>query len=69
MVNYFEQLTQDEKSIDDRQKVDEIIELLRTSQQPVFIHAHLMGTHGDLFFRRIKSFPKIKSSTRMIAGS
>lgn len=61
MVNYFEQLTQDEKSINDRQKVDEIIEITRTIKQPIFIHAHLMATHGDLFFPKNQVFSKGKS--------
>lgn len=60
MVNYFEQLTQDEKSINDRQKVDEIIELTRTIKQPIFVHTHLMATHGDLFFPKNKVYSKNK---------
>jgi arylsulfatase A-like enzyme len=63
MINYFAQLTQDEVSIDDRQKVKEILEGVSTSRQPVFIHAHLMATHGAHFSPISKVFSGYRKET------
>lgn len=37
----------------DQAKVNQVIDLLTNAPQPVFMHVHMMGTHGPLFnFRR-----------------
>lgn len=47
--NPFSVVTQPTSWLDDRQKVDELFSLLDQNDAPLFIHVHLMGTHGPKF--------------------
>jgi len=49
MPNPYKTVTTGEVEVTDRQRVDQIIQLVTTTDQPVFIHAHLMGTHGPRY--------------------
>ncbi len=51
MVNPLEQVTTAGQGIaqSDAQKIETVIQLLENTNQPVFIHVHLMGTHGPRF--------------------
>lgn len=49
MTNPYDLITQDPDPIADQHKFDELIRLLETSEQPLFIHLHAMGTHGATF--------------------
>jgi arylsulfatase A-like enzyme len=57
MLNPFTLVTEAASPLDDQAKINEIIRLVEQSDQPVFIHAHLMGTHGPQFdpVRRVYS--------------
>jgi hypothetical protein len=48
MADPFKMVT-NAKSYNDTEKIDQILDTLTNASQPVFIHAHLMGTHGDKF--------------------
>lgn len=54
MQNSFELVTEAGESfnIDDRERVDQLLDLFENSQRPLFLHVHLMGTHGPKFFPR-----------------
>jgi arylsulfatase A-like enzyme len=34
----------------DRERQDQLLDLIRQTDRPLFVHAHLMGTHGEKFF-------------------
>jgi hypothetical protein len=36
--------------LSDLQKIETILEILRTSDKPIFLHVHLMDTHGGKFY-------------------
>jgi arylsulfatase A-like enzyme len=40
----------------DEARIGKVIHLLRTSDRPVFVHTHLMGTHGGMFYPRRQVF-------------
>ncbi len=52
MANPFLEVTQagEQVNLEDDQKVAEILHLLENADSPLFIHVHLMGTHGPTFF-------------------
>lgn len=59
MVNPYDLIKKDATLIPDNEKIDKILSLINSSQdQPVFIHAHLMGTHGSRFNPAIRVFSK-----------
>jgi len=47
--NPFTIVTKASSSIDDQEMITQIVDLLSRSEKPLFIHAHLMGTHGATF--------------------
>ena len=47
----------------DSVKIDELINVLDHSSQPVFAHIHLMGTHGDKFYPPLQVFSKGQDTT------
>jgi len=49
MPNPYQTVTTGAVETTDRQRVDQIIRLVTSTNQPVFIHAHLMGTHGPRY--------------------
>lgn len=42
----------------DQMKIDDAIKIIRKSNKPFFIHIHIMGTHGDLFYPQVQIFSK-----------
>ena len=44
------------KQISDEDKVNELVQLLAKADRPLFVHVHLMGTHGEQFFPRRQVF-------------
>ncbi len=46
MPDLYKQVTEETLIEQDQEKIDEIIRLLESSEQPVFVQAHLMGTHS-----------------------
>ena len=51
MTNPFSQviLNGEEVSLSDNEKIEQLIDLLNNTEQPIFAHVHLMGTHGPKF--------------------
>ncbi len=35
--------------LDDQEKVDQLLDLISNTREPLFVHVHLMGTHGSFF--------------------
>jgi arylsulfatase A-like enzyme len=56
MQNPFTVVTQPTREINDEEKINGMLDLIEKSQGPVFIHAHLMGTHGPKFEPAIIDF-------------
>lgn len=50
--------------IPDSQKVEAILNTFLTSEQPVFIHLHWMGTHGPTFYPKNQVFSLGKDSAK-----
>jgi arylsulfatase A-like enzyme len=52
MENPYDLVTENEHSfyVDDHKKVSQIIDLFKNTDEPLFIHVHLMGTHGPKFY-------------------
>jgi hypothetical protein len=49
LVNPFSVVKQPVSGLTDRQQMDNLLALLEQSTQPVFVHIHLLGTHGSKF--------------------
>ena len=49
MENPYDLVTETPDQFNDQVKVQQLIELLNTSKQPLFVHLHLMGTHGPKY--------------------
>lgn len=58
MVNPFKQVTQPIERVDDKDKISQMLNLIDQSEQPFFIHVHLMGTHGSWFTPDVRLFSK-----------
>lgn len=57
MTNPYDLVTQNANHIPDQTKTAEVLRLLEKHiGRPVFIHAHLMGTHGPTFKPAVKKF-------------
>lgn len=57
MVNPYDLLKTNTNLISDKDKITDILSLMDEDQdQPLFIHAHLMGTHGSRFKPEIQVF-------------
>jgi hypothetical protein len=52
------------QKMSDQQRVDEVIRLLHNADRPLFIHTHLMDTHGYKFFPRQRVFSAGEEQTR-----
>jgi hypothetical protein len=42
--------------IGDLQRIDQLVTLIRSSDTPIFVHVHLMGTHGPKFYPKRQVF-------------
>ncbi len=58
------QIVQQPDIYKDQEKVEAALNLLKQSQQPVFIHIHLMGTHGPRFGPLSRTFSQGQEQTR-----
>ena len=43
---------------EDRKRIDNLLALLENTPEPLFVHVHLMGTHGTTFFPALRTFSK-----------
>lgn len=50
MTNPYQEVTGEEASINDWDRIDLVLRYFEESDQPLFIHVHLMGTHGSKFY-------------------
>jgi glucan phosphoethanolaminetransferase (alkaline phosphatase superfamily) len=64
MKNPFDIVTQAVPNISDREKVDQLLAALDHADSPIFIHAHLLGTHGGYYDPPDQMFSIGKSQTR-----
>ena len=58
MQNPYKIVTEPMSTINDKQKIDQLIDLLDPSEVPFFAHLHLMGTHGSIFSPAVQVFSK-----------
>jgi hypothetical protein len=49
MENPYAIVTQPVGKQHDRERVDQLLKLIRESERPLFVHVHMMGTHGSIF--------------------
>jgi hypothetical protein len=56
MQNPFDLVTNPVSYISDVSKIDQLLSQLDQSDTPVFIHAHLLGTHGGLYNPQIRIY-------------
>jgi glucan phosphoethanolaminetransferase (alkaline phosphatase superfamily) len=49
MSNPYQEVTTNQFKVSDNKRVEELINEFEEAEQPLFIHVHLMGTHGGLF--------------------
>lgn len=56
MTNPYALVSEGPGTIDDQLKFDELSNLLQTTEAPLFVHLHAMGTHGPYFYPKIQKF-------------
>ena len=49
MMNVFENVSSEAQAFSDQEKIIELMNLINDNSEPLFIHAHLVGTHGPYF--------------------
>jgi arylsulfatase A-like enzyme len=49
MTNPYKKVTEGTEKFNDQQKLDYAVSLLKTTQQPLFVHIHWLGTHGPKY--------------------
>ncbi len=49
MTNPYKRVTEGTEKFNDQQKLDYAISLLKTTEQPLFLHIHWLGTHGPKY--------------------
>jgi hypothetical protein len=69
MSDPYRQVTQPEDpnsipEISDVTKISSLLNQLRTANQPLFVHVHLMSTHGKMFYPRQQVFSTGEEQTR-----
>jgi hypothetical protein len=37
-------------NIGDRERINQLVDLITNTKEPLFVHVHLMGTHGSMFY-------------------
>ena len=50
MENTYVQITQTQKGFSDLDKINQTVSLINDHKESVFVHVHLMGTHGSKFY-------------------
>ncbi|MBN1537559.1 MAG: sulfatase-like hydrolase/transferase [Anaerolineales bacterium] len=58
MTNPFDMVMNDPDNVVDQIKIDNTIKLIRKSDKPLFVHIHVMGTHGPKFYPQNQVFSK-----------
>jgi hypothetical protein len=56
MANPYREVTTNHFSVSDEERIKKMLNYLEQSDQPTFIHVHLMGTHGGEFFPEQRVF-------------
>jgi hypothetical protein len=56
MINPFETVVEPASREDEQKRFDELISVLESSADPVFVHVHMLGTHGPRFEIREQVF-------------
>jgi hypothetical protein len=56
MENPFDKVLAPSDHLEDESRVEQLIELINSSQDPFFVHVHMMGTHGPEFFPMIQRY-------------
>jgi len=57
MKNVFSTVVDSSNALeDDRKKIKYLLDLIEYTNQPLFVHLHLMGTHGPFFYPRQQVF-------------
>ncbi len=64
MPNPYELVTQPSRNTSDQDKIDQLLAKVEQTEAPVFIHAHLLGTHGGLYGPTDQLFSLGKSQNR-----
>jgi hypothetical protein len=63
MQNPYEIVSEPKEDLSNMERMDGMLNLLLASDQPVFIHAHLMGTHGEYFYPSARMFSQGEEQT------
>jgi arylsulfatase A-like enzyme len=58
MQNPFTLVTKPGDSLSDKEKIHQLLNLFDQSEEPLFVHLHLMGTHGDKYAPPVQVFSK-----------
>jgi hypothetical protein len=56
MTNPYDLVTEEPDIVADLHKVNGVLDLIREADQPLFVHLHLMGTHGPKYYPINKVF-------------
>jgi hypothetical protein len=56
MANPLDQVTRRPEQFADRQRLRNLRQVINAADRPVFVHVHLMGTHGDTFNPQEQTF-------------
>lgn len=66
MENPYEVVTQlgDQIKLDDQEKIDQLLGLIAETRDPLFVHMHLMGSHGALFAPKHRIYSGGQEQTR-----
>jgi hypothetical protein len=56
MVNPISKVLAPSDYVEDKARIEQLIDLIITSEEPFFVHVHLMGTHGPEFFPYIQKY-------------
>jgi arylsulfatase A-like enzyme len=62
MVNQQDIVEGNTHSFDDQQKIDSVLGVVRSKEQPVFAHIHWMGTHGRVFVTNNRTYSAAKDA-------
>ena len=56
MVNPIDKVTNPSDYIEDEERVEQLIEIINSSDRPFFVHVHMMGTHGGNFYPQTQKY-------------
>lgn len=56
MVNPIDKVIAPSEPMEDEGRVDKLVEMINATEEPFFVHMHLMGTHGPEFFPYIQKY-------------